>query len=66
MFTTFIIPKEPNLLQRLRLGLNHLQEHKLKYGFQDSILYVIVAAKLNLHLISSSILPFSEMKHAVF
>ena len=29
--------KELKLLSRLRLGLNHLREHKFKHGFQDSL-----------------------------
>ena len=30
-------PKGIKLLSRLRLGLNHLREHKFKYSFQDSL-----------------------------
>ena len=30
-------PRGVNLLTKLRLGLSHLREHKLKHGFQDSL-----------------------------
>ena len=30
-------PRGVKLLTRLRLGLSHLQEHKFKHGFQDSL-----------------------------
>ena len=30
-------PKGVKLLTRLRLGLSHLREHKLKHSFQDSL-----------------------------
>ena len=30
-------PKEVKLITRLRLGLSHLREHKLKHNFQDLI-----------------------------
>ena len=30
-------PKEIKLVTRLRLGLSHLREHKLKYSFQDTL-----------------------------
>ena len=30
-------PKGVKLLTKLRLGLRHLREHKLKHSFQDSL-----------------------------
>ena len=50
---------------RIRLDLSHLQEHKFKHSFQDSvILYVTAAMTLNLQFIFSSTVLYIVMNVA--